>query len=453
VITAGPTEVASGQLAPGSVFTSARGRRHGSVMGLLGVGGQGAVYEVGIGNARFALKWYHDHYVDMDQTLRARLTRAVERGAPNSSFLWPLDIVQRPDSRSFGYIMPLRDPAFATMRGLIARPPHRIELTLEQRMMLCARIADSFLQLHASGFCYQDVNFGNFFVNPRTAEVLICDNDNVNIDGAEASIYGTRKFMAPEVVRRMALPSTTTDLFSMAVLFFYALFGWHPLDGQREAAYQVLDAAAEMLLYGTNPVFLFDPNDPSNGPVPGQHAPLIRRWQSLPAVLRDLFVRSFGVGLHDTRKRVLEYEWRAAFVAAHASIFTCEKCDYAHCAEPHHAFTGAAPTCLRCGEALMVPPLLACGRSTFAAQPGRELPRHCFVATASPDFGVVVARAERHPSAPGVVGLRNQADFEWTATITGRPPTKVPPGKTVRLVPGMQISFGQAHGRVLGGGV
>jgi hypothetical protein len=32
------------------------------------------------------------------------------------------------------------------------------------------------------------------------------------------------------VVRRQALPSTKTDLYSMAVLFFYMIFNWHPLD-------------------------------------------------------------------------------------------------------------------------------------------------------------------------------------------------------------------------------
>ena len=31
-----------------------------------------------------------------------------------------------------------------------------------------------------------------------------------------------------------ALPSSRTDLFSMAVLFSYVLLGWHPLDGRRE---------------------------------------------------------------------------------------------------------------------------------------------------------------------------------------------------------------------------
>ena len=123
---------------------------------------------------------------------------------------------------------------YVSIRDLIAAPPKRVELDLGRRAKICVQLAESFLELHASGFCYQDINFGNIFFNPETARILICDNDNVNIDGADASIYGTRKFMAPEVVRRETLPNSRTDLYSMSVLFFYTLLGWHPLDGRRE---------------------------------------------------------------------------------------------------------------------------------------------------------------------------------------------------------------------------
>ncbi len=436
--------VAPAELPPGTKVVSAGGRREGSIVRLLGAGGQGTVYEIAIGDARFALKWYHDHYVAIDRTLRARLTRAVERGAPTASFLWPMDVMVRPGAGSFGYVMPLRDPAYVGMRALIARPPDRVELSLEQRMTLCARIADSFLELHASGFCYQDINFGNFFLHPTTADVLICDNDNVNVDGAEASIYGTRKFMAPEVVRREALPSTTTDLFSMAVLFFYTLLSWHPLDGRREAGLHVLDAAAELSLYGTEPAFLFDPEDDTNGPVPGAHDPLVARWRSLSPTLRELFVRSFTAGLHQPSRRVLEYEWRAAFLAAHASVFACSACAYEHCAE----VAGGAAACARCGAGLALPPIVVIGRAAFAARPGRTLLRHCTAPGGSPDFDAVAGTVERHPCEPNVVGLCNRTEAAWRVRVPGRADATVAPGKTVRLVPGLEIGFGATVGRV-----
>ncbi len=434
------------ELQAGTFLTSLRGGRHGRVLRLLGAGGQGAVYQIELDGAPFALKWYHEHYTRIDLGLRARLNRAVERGAPAASFLWPLDLVEIPGRAEFGYIMPLRQPRYRGMRDLIARPPQRIELSLEQRLRLCARLAKSFLELHASGFCYQDINFGNIFLDPETVRILICDNDNVNIDGADASIYGTRKFMAPEVVRREVLPSTRTDLFSMAVLFFYVLIGWHPLDGRREAAIRVLDAAAEMSLYGTEPRFLFDPVDDSNGPLEGLHEPLVRRWQALPETTRRLFIRSFGEGARNPERRVLEHEWIAAFAMASSAVLACGQCGY------EHALERGAPArrdCLYCAAEFALPPLLAIGRHAFTATPGRDLPAYLLEGSRLPDFDRVAATVETHPTRTDIVGLRNRTESTWQATPPGGPPTAVPPGKAVRLEPGLTLSFGTTTGRVL----
>lgn len=37
--------------------------------------------------------------------------------------------------------------------------------------------------LHRHGYSYQDLNDGNFFINPESGDVLICDNDNVMPQG------------------------------------------------------------------------------------------------------------------------------------------------------------------------------------------------------------------------------------------------------------------------------
>src|SRR3954452_6732203 len=126
-------------------------------------------------------------------------------------------------------------------------------------------LADSYLQLHARGLCYRDISFGNVFFDPESGDVLICDNDNVAVDGsATAGVLGTPRFMAPEVVRGEVLPSTQTDLYSLAVLLFYMLTVHHPLEGAREAAIRCLDLPAMTRLYGTEPLFIFDPRDASN---------------------------------------------------------------------------------------------------------------------------------------------------------------------------------------------
>lgn len=431
-------------LAQGTVFTTGSGRR-GTVDDLLGAGGQGEAYRVTLDGLAFALKWYHPQYVTIDTGLRLRLERAVRRGAPTADFLWPIDLVDIPHSGSFGYFMKLRGPEYVSIRDLIAPPPRRLELPLAQRATICLQLANAFLELHASGFCYQDINFGNIFIEAAQGRVLICDNDNVNVDGAEASIYGTRKFMAPEVVRRECLPSSRTDLFSMAILFFYILFGWHPLDGRREAEIQVLDADAELRLYGADPLFLFDPHNPANGPMEGLHEPIVARWRSLPEALRALFVRAFGPGLQDPAARVLETEWRAPLRTAAEASFPCGACGFDHCADPQRGGLVLPDTCLSCGSRLEPPPMLCVRARTVALTTGRTVPGDAIGLAGSPSGAAV----EPHPSRPGIFGLRNLSGAPWRVTLEDSSSHQVPPGQAVRIMAGTRIEFGRVTGIIL----
>ena len=429
----------------GQSFATLNGRQ-GRFGELLGAGGQGEVYHVVVDGLPFALKWYHQHYVEIDTGLRLRLERGVRRGAPTSDFLWPLDLVEVPGHSSFGYIMPLRKADFRGIRDLIAPPPRRLELSLANRVRLCQQLAHSFFELHASGFCYQDINFGNIFVNPDTARILICDNDNVNIDGADASIYGTRKFMAPEVVRRESLPNSRTDLFSMAVLFFYTIFGWHPLDGRRENEISVLNADAEMSLYGTDPIFLFDPNRDENGPVDGVHDWIVARWQSIPKDLRKLFIRAFTEGLRDPTLRVIETEWMNILQSIPDAIHACHDCGFEHVVSIEQNQPVAPAECLSCGETLEYSPVLCLGSHVISMNVGQEIQA---AHIASGDMAsAIAAKVEAHPTRAGLIGLRNMTETPWRASLPEGTAHIVPAGQAVRIAPGTSIDFGKTVGKI-----
>lgn len=434
----------------GTSFLTVRGRRHGRVVNLLGAGGQGAVYTVDIEGSRFALKWYHDSIVQVDRTLRARLSRAIGVGPPTDRFLWPIDLVEVSNSPSFGYVMPLRQGEYAGMRGLIARPPNRLDLPLARRVLVCHSVAHNFLELHARGFCYQDINFGNIFLHPDTGDVVICDNDNVDIDGMDASVFGTRKFMAPEVVMRRALPSTKTDLFSMAVLFFYILHGWHPLDGKREAEIQIMDSSAEVGLYGAHPVFLFDPTDASNGPVRGFHDPIVARWNSLTPAVRTLFTRSFTVGLRQPGDRILEPEWRGAFARMVDAIVACRACGFEQALHLEAGGQALAPhACVSCGAPLAKPPVMLFGRDIVTLSPGGRIALRHLNAERALDFTTHGAVIEAHPDRPNIWGLRNLTGAPWRATLPDAGVVTVEPGRAVRIMHGAAIEFGRRTGRVM----
>jgi serine/threonine protein kinase len=93
-------------------------------------------------------------------------------------------------------------------KGIVDLMKRRIEPTFRALATAGIELAHSFLALHAKGLCYRDISFGNVFFDPDTGDVLICDNDNVTVDGSATSgVLGTPRFMAPEVVRGEAMPS------------------------------------------------------------------------------------------------------------------------------------------------------------------------------------------------------------------------------------------------------
>jgi hypothetical protein len=255
--------------------------------------------------------------------------------------------------------------------------------------------------------------------------------------------------MAPEVVRRERLPDSRTDLFSMAVLFFYTLFGWHPLDGRREAAIRVLDPAAEMRLYGTDPLFLFDPDNADNGPVAGFHDPIVARWQSLPLALRKLFIRAFSEGLSDPSARVMETEWRNALRNIPQACFVCEECGMEHVAEAGAGGLSLSAECLACGEPLRPPPVMLIDRRAIVLTAGRKIDRSLLQPERRARDSETGAAVEKHPSRPDILGLRNLTDANWEASFPNQATHTVAPGQAVRIAADARIRFGKLSGTVI----
>src|ERR1043166_5136279 len=203
-------------LTPGQELASVSGQIC-KVEAFLGGGGQGEVYEASYCGAQVALKYFFPQIATPEQ--RAAIDYLVQKQAPDARFLWPLEVISSPKVQGFGYLMPLRPPQFKNIVDLMKR---RIDPSFRALCTAGMQLADSFLKLHSLGLCYRDISFGNAFFDPDSGETLICDNDNVAADGtAHISILGTPRFMAPEIVRGEAVPSTDTDLYSLAVLLFY----------------------------------------------------------------------------------------------------------------------------------------------------------------------------------------------------------------------------------------
>jgi eukaryotic-like serine/threonine-protein kinase len=411
------------------------------VLRLLGSGGQGEVYSVTDGHQQRALKWYYPEHATREQA--AALAELVRRGPPSSRFLWPLDLTRVPGQPSFGYLMPLREERFKGITDLMKR---RARPTFRSLCTTCYELAEHYKLLHSHGLAYRDISLGNVFFDPQSGEIRIADNDNVAINGqASRGINGTPRFMAPEIVRGEADPSTETDLFSLAVLLFYMLFRNHPLEGAREAAIHCFDLPAMNKLYGYEPLFIFDPRDASNCPVTGYHDNATIYWGIYPQFLRDLFMRAFTEGLQPAG-RVREGEWRRAFVRLRDSIVygpsgaenfydpAKEQAGRPHI-DWHSQQIISLPPKLKVGDHLV----LLTAEATLAAHHLRD----------NFDFDSVMARVSRHPSDPSIWGLKNESDADWSYTTAEGEVQIVAPGRNVTLKPGLVINFGPVQGEVL----
>lgn len=431
------------QLLPlGATVQSASGHPC-TVDGFLGGGGQGEVYRATLDDRVLALKWYFLEQATAAQ--RRNLETLIRKGPPSTPFLWPLELADADDVPGFGYLMPLREPRY---KGLVDLMKRRIDPTFRTLMTAGMQLAQAFLDLHTQGLCYRDISFGNVFFDPETGAIQVCDNDNVAIDRAgDAGVLGTPRFIAPEVVRGEAAPSTQTDLFSLSVLLFYLLHIHHPLEGRREAGIKCFDLPAMNRLYGSEPLFIFDPADDANRPVPGLHDNALAYWPLYPRALRDLFCRAFTIGLHEPQERVRESEWRAVLVQLRDAIFHCQQCGAESFFAPGER-DGPLSICWSCRQPLAAPMRLQLGRNLVVLDAGTELFPHHLDRLRRYDFSAPLAVVQQHPRHAHVWGLSNRSGATWVIITADGATRDVEPGRTLTLAPGTKVQFGNLEGEI-----
>lgn len=423
-------------LSPG-VQVSTTGAIPATVIRKLGGGGQGDVYEVDYLGERKALKWYSPNSIRQPRKFYENLSRNVSKGAPDDAFLWPLAITDDETRRklgSFGYVMDLRPNGYNELSDFILGVTRF--RSFKVAIDACKRMAVAFAKLHSIGFCYQDMNDGNFFINPTTGEVLICDNDNAAPNHTDTFILGTPRYMAPEIVRGESHPDVWTDRFSLAVVIFIILCMGHPLEGKRWTV-PCLTPDLEKMLYGTDPLFVFDPVNHANQPVRGVHTYMLRRWQYLPQYVKDAFQISFSnESMRDPshrQERLREVDWLDVLVRFQDEIAECPSCG-------NEVFVqNAADTpCDNCGLFLHVERRLMLRDYSVAALPGSRVYR-CQLVKCKPERALDIA-AEVQVGRRGnetVLALRNMTTDTLLATTTRGEERQVSPGGLVPLKPGV----------------
>ena len=410
------------------------------VVDILGEGGQGFIYRIRFRQEYYALKWYKKIE---SQRFYDNIQENIARGSPASTFLWPIAVTERDERGGFGYVMETKPDAYKDFSLFIL---NRVRFSSFASVVNAAlQITASFKTLHNKGLSYQDLNDGNFFINPETGDVLIGDNDNVAHDGENLGIQGKPRYVAPEVVMSQHKPDTFSDRFSLAVILFLLLFRNHPLAGQRDVDGDDPDEN-ELNLYCKSPVFIFDPDDSSNRPKPGIHVNAPKFWAVFPSYVQDLFQKAFHKSLmrqdgSNREDRIIERDWLKVLVRLRRDLFFCPDCG----GLTFYPREGQDAVCINCKRQIEQPAFLEIRGQRIPLQPGLRLYRYDIdpdndftVDNIKKEIGLVV----QNQKDTRIWGLKNLTDMPWYRRSPGGKEEVRMKGEVIPVIRNNSIKFG-----------
>lgn len=397
----------------------------------LGRGGQGIVYLVKVSGQNMALKWYLKHPGSL---FHKNLCNNVRAGSPAPNFIWPLAVTEEVNS-SFGYVMDLRPKGYEDMSKFILTQAKFADV--HAQLNACLQICTAFQKLHIRGLSYQDMNDGNFFINPKTGDVLICDNDNVAPDKTSMGILGKAGYMAPEIIEGTTMPNRYTDYYSLAVCLFILIYmnrpfegAWHlscPCDNNPEMAKQ---------LFGFNSVFIMDPTNTKNRPVPGVHNNVIRRWGVFPSFLGKAFCKTFSSSaIQDPTQRLMDKQWTNILLQIRSMYAKCPHCGK----ETFVDVMGQGARCIYCQKSISTTSLKV-GRFTIPLLEKQPI-YSCLISDEQDRnmmAGEVVVKG-------GAVGIKNTSDTPWTAILPDGSVRIINKGEGMPAKVGLKVRFGQGE--------
>lgn len=288
---------------------------------LAGYGAQGVVYEDESRNKM--IKLYYptgSNVVDEDIFDRLRFIRNVKM-PPN--FVKIIDLV---DSPYLGYVMekvkdhkplnsyliPDKDLSFAEWynngRGF------------RERIFIGYIIAKAFGELEKKNLSYCDISGNNILVkvDNKTASVKMIDVDNIYVAGrGTASVLGTPRYIAPEVISRQMNPDVLSDNYSLAVILFELLRVGHPYISD-----DVLDGTPDDEEAALAGKYDYVTDENSTNMLPADVV--------FTEKLKDLFKRCFVDGKHNRMARPSAQEFQFALLEASNKIIKCPSCGAWH---------------------------------------------------------------------------------------------------------------------------
>jgi DNA-binding helix-hairpin-helix protein with protein kinase domain len=303
--------------------------------GLVGKGGEGAVYEVaGPAEVSLAVKLYSAGASERAPKIEYMVTQKLAERVPLAAF--PLQAVTTREGRVVGFLMKLVR-AHKPLYELVspgARKRHFPDADYRFLVHTAANLARSVASLHQHGCVIGDINHAGVLVSDK-ATVGLIDADSFQIcNGAQKYLcrVGVPEYTPPELQGQhlgSVIRTPNHDAFGLAVSIFQLLWmGRHPFAG--------VPAVGEM----PTPQAIKEGKFPyARAGCPGLgRPPSAPKLDDFPPSLADAFERAF---LRKQGARPTAAEWIDILGQTESSLKKCAKND-------RHFYPSGASECLWC---------------------------------------------------------------------------------------------------------
>ena len=189
-------------------------------------------------------------------------------------------------------------------------------------------------------------------------------------------------------------------------------------------------------LFGFSSVFIMDPNNAKNRPVPGAHNNVIRRWGLYPSLLARAFCKTFSSqAINDPTQRLMDKQWYNILLQVRSMYAKCPHCGK----ETFIDVTCPGTRCIYCQEVPQVPALKV-GRFTIPMV--EKQPLYACLVSDEKDRNVVVGQVVEKK---GEVGIKNTSSSPWTLILPDSSVKIINKGNGVPARRGLQVRFGQGE--------
>ena len=303
---------------PDDLLADTDGRLHHLLLPAIKAGGQGAIYQTREPNIGVKILKAGERAVDIVRSVRRLPIEDL------TSIAAPLSTLQdRP-----GYVM-------VWLRGMVPlgenRLPPRGRISdivewyiasggLRRRLVLCARLAEVIADLHGRGLVYVDLSMANVMVSDSgaAAEVRLIDLDNLRSATDQTLSVLTERWAAPELFNRQP-PSRHSDAYSLALVAFTVLTGYHPFDDGDLVRFTPEQSPERIAAARGQLPSTIDPDDTSNA----TSSYLFPLDVVLTPTLLATFQRAFGSGRQQVEARPTAANLRRILWEAHDHTVIC----------------------------------------------------------------------------------------------------------------------------------